>query len=112
MKKIFIAAALGMVAVVFSYCSGSKKAASSKVSFEKDLLAIVNTKCGPCHIPSKGGKKDALDTQEALSKEIDDVIRRIKLEPNQRGFMPVRGEKLPAAEIALFEKWKETGMSK
>jgi hypothetical protein len=68
--------------------------------------------CSPCHIPSKGGNKKALDNYEAAKAEIDDIIRRIELNPGDRGFMPSRRSKLNDSTITAFKQWKAAGLAK
>lgn len=76
--------------------------------YETDVRPIVESKCTPCHIPSKGGMKGALDNAEAAKKHIDDMIRRVQLSPNDHDYMPFKGKKDPLTEqeIAQLKAWK------
>jgi cytochrome c5 len=121
MKKYLIAT-VGICAaavVLFSNCHSSKKAAASSsnvvtapaVSYAVNVKSIVETHCSPCHVPSKGGNKKNLDNYDTLKASIDDVLRRIQLNPTDRGFMPFKNPKLSDSTIAVFKQWHDTGMS-
>lgn len=101
---------------MFSYCSGSKKAASKaeapRLAYENGIHTLIVGYCSPCHIPEKGGKKKAYDTYESVKGDIDEIIRRIELDPHERGFMPFKKtQKLSDSTIAVFKKWKEEGLA-
>ena len=66
--------------------------------------------CAPCHIPAQGGNKKALDTYAGVKDNIDDIIRRIELNPGDMGFMPFKHPKLPDSTIAMIKQWKTDGM--
>jgi mono/diheme cytochrome c family protein len=115
MKKISAVLLLAAAALVFTYCSSSKKAAApaavTKVNYQANVMSIVQANCTPCHFPDKGGRKKPLDTYAAVSSQIDEILRRIQLEPNQRGFMPDRKpNKLSEADIKAFVQWKADGL--
>ena len=104
---------LVMSVATFSYCNTAKKATSAKtVFYDTDVKNLVETKCTPCHVPSKGGKKAALDTYDDASKYIDDIIRRIELNPGEKGFMPFKHPNLSAEEISIFKTWKAEGLTR
>lgn len=112
MKKISVLAAMVACIIIFSNCHSSKKASAAvpKLSYEANLKTLVMDNCAPCHVPSKGGNKKALDTYASLSANIDDVIHRIELNPTDRGFMPFKHPKLSDETIGVFKKWKTDGM--
>jgi hypothetical protein len=115
MKKTLLITGLMATAVIFYNCHGSKKATSSmaarKLTYESDLKLVVEVNCTPCHIPGKGGNKKAYDNFANISKDIDEMIRRIDLNPTDRGFMPFRKPtKLSDSTINVFKKWKADGM--
>ncbi len=113
MKKLYVSAVIIMMAVFFSYCHSAKKAAAAApaaITYETHIAPIIQNSCAPCHIPAKGGNKEALDTYAGVSKEIDGILHRIKLNPTDRGFMPMRHDKLNDTTIALIQKWKDGGM--
>ena len=112
MKKVFVFISLAIVSLTISYCSASKKAAKApvKLNYETDVKAVVEANCSPCHIPSKGGKKQALDNYAGVNKNIDDILRRIQLNPTNRGFMPDKRTKLNDSTINVFKQWKSDGL--
>ena len=115
MKVYFSVFLLALTVVIFSYCSSSKKAAVSKVetpksSYESNIQTLIVGHCTPCHIPEKGGKKKAYITYASVKEDIDEIIRRIELNPDQRGYMPFKQEKLSDSTIAVFKQWKEHGL--
>jgi len=95
----------------FQFCSSGKKAASAPppVTFEKDILPVVQASCAPCHITGQG-KKKSLDSYAASKEYADDIIARIQKNPGERGFMPMRNPKLSDSTIALFTGWKKDGL--
>ena len=110
MKKIFVIAGMAALTLGLTYCSSSKKAAKAKTTYEGALATVITDNCSPCHIPAKGGNKKPYDNYANVQKDIDDMIRRIELNPTERGFMPFRKkEKLPDDIIAVFKKFKEDG---
>ncbi len=115
MKKFFVLICLTVTAIIFYNCHGSKKATAStpprKLSYESDLKTVIMANCTPCHIPAKGGNKKPYDNFANVQKDIDEMIRRIELNPTDRGFMPFKKPaKLSDSTIAVFKKWKEDGM--
>ena len=46
----------------------------------------------------------------AVKKDIDDIIRRIDLQPTDRGFMPLRGKKLSDSTINAIKQWNTDGL--
>jgi hypothetical protein len=68
------------------------------------------SKCAPCHIPP-GGNKTPFNTYASVKANIDEIIKRIELNPTDRGFMPFKKtEKLDSATINVFKQWKADGM--
>lgn len=115
MKKAILLSAMIMAILVFSYGSFSKKASEtipSLVSYDENLAPVVMANCAPCHFHNKGGKKKRLDSYKSVSSQIDEVLRRIQLNPKDRGFMPNKNPKLADSTIAIFKKWKEDGLLK
>ena len=113
MRKYAFLSLLAVVTIVFSYCSGSKKAAKAapKLSYENSVHSTIVGYCSPCHIPEKGGKKKAYDNYANVKEDIDEIIRRMELNPTEKGFMPFKKtEKLSDSTIAVFKKWKEDGL--
>jgi len=120
MKKIFIlGVVIGGSVILFSNCHSGKKSmketsttttTATAVSYSSGLKSIVAANCSPCHIPEKGGNKKALDNYDALKTNINDVIRRIELNPTDMGFMPFKHSKLSDSTIAVFKQWRDAGM--
>lgn len=113
MKKIYITSVVVMMAFFLSYCHTAKKAASAPppITFEANIKPIILNSCTPCHVPAKGGNKEALDNYAEVKKDVDDILRRIQLNPDERGFMPVRHPKLSDSTIAIIKQWKDTGLT-
>ncbi len=111
MKKLVL---VGLVTLgaVFQFCTSTKKAAAetAKISYAKNVHPIIQASCSPCHIAGQG-KAKALNNLEAAKAEADEIIARIKKNPAEKGFMPLRHPKLPDATIAVFEQWKASGLA-
>lgn len=111
MKKSILVVLMIVTVAIFSNCHSSRKAmAETKVTYENNMQTLVMNNCAPCHIPSKGGNKKALDNYVALKDNIDYVIHRIELHPGEKGFMPFKRDRLSDSTISVFKKWKEDGM--
>jgi len=119
MKKIYVFAGMAVLALGLTYCSSSKKAAKKaaetaaavpKTTYTAAVSTVIAGNCTPCHIPSKGGNKKPYDNYANVKADIDEIIRRVELNPTDKGFMPFKKtEKLPADVIAVFKKFKEDG---
>jgi hypothetical protein len=111
MRKLIVFAGIGALVFLFSYCSSSKKASSKTtlLTYDANLVLIINEKCTPCHIPDKGGRMKPLNTYEAVRADIDEIVRRISLSPEENGYMPFKNAKLSDSTIAIFKQWKEDG---
>jgi len=115
MKRFFTI--LGAVAFLGSlqYCSPAKKSAAKqpevpKLTFAANVLPLIQMKCSPCHIAPDGKKKHYV-TYDVVKADIDSMIRRVNLNPGEKGFMPFKKtEKIPDSLIAVFVKWKADGM--
>ncbi|MEO7984765.1 MAG: hypothetical protein ABI688_11860 [Bacteroidota bacterium] len=114
MKKYFILSGLAITALVFSNCHSAKKAAAVEVpksTYAANVSNVIMNSCSPCHIPAKGGNKRAYDNFANVKTDIDEMIRRIELNPGERGFMPFKKTtKLSDSTIMVFKKWKADGM--
>ena len=111
MKKYSVFLLLPAFAVL-QFCSPGKKAqapppALAKFTFDDHVKPLVSTKCGPCH--TIGNKSHLVDFSEA-KEHADDIIRRVSLTPEEKGFMPFKHDKLSDSAIAVFVKWKEDGL--
>ncbi len=118
MKKTSIVL-LAVAAIIFAACShkshpskGADTAAAkpAPTTYTSAVQAIITGKCAPCHLPSKGGKKESLESFDAVKKNITDIIARVEKNPTDRGFMPMRNPKLSDEEIATLKKWVADGL--
>lgn len=113
MKKSILLAALIITVFIFSNCHSAKKAmAAPKITYTNNLQTLVMDNCSPCHIPAKGGDKEAFDNYASIKGHIDDMITRIELHPGDKGFMPFKKERLSDSTIAIFRQWRKDGMIK
>jgi nitrate/TMAO reductase-like tetraheme cytochrome c subunit len=114
MKKIYIIFLLTIALSVFSNCHTAKKITStttvSKSTYESNLKTVIAANCTPCHIPAKGGFKKAYDNYASVKSDIDEMIRRIELNPTDKGFMPFKHAKLNDSTIAVFKQWRADGL--
>ena len=114
MNKYFAFVAIVATILLFANCSHSKKTmamAVPKLNFESNVQTVIVAKCSPCHIPAKGGNKKAYDNFANVKTDIDEIIRRIELDPAERGFMPFRNNtKLSDSTIAVFKQWRTDGL--
>ena len=111
MKKVFLPATVIALSIFLVNCHGPKQAASVPVAaltYEGDVKEVISQNCSPCHISTKG-KMKPYDNYANTSADIDEIIRRIQLNPGDRGFMPFKHPKLPDSTIAIFTKWKDQG---
>ena len=115
-KPLALLTVIVAAVVLFSNWHTQKKAAAETkivpaptLSYAANVKSVVETNCTPCHIPSRGGNKKALDSYDNLKSSIDDVLSRIQLNPSDRGFMPFRGTKLSDSTIAIFKQWRDAG---
>ncbi|WP_121353927.1 hypothetical protein [Flavisolibacter nicotianae] len=111
MKKIVLFVLVALV-TVFQFCSSSKKAASdsSHITYARNVQPVIQANCSPCHNPPQGRAKP-LNSYDAAKAHADEILVRIKKSPEEKGFMPMRHPKLADSTIAVFEKWKETGLA-
>jgi len=110
MKKAFIALT-GAGIIIFAACT--PKASPAKIvltTYAADVLPLIQAKCTPCHLPSKGGFKANFETFAGALKYGADMVTRIERNPGERGFMPMKNAKLSAEEIAVFKKWVSDGL--
>lgn len=114
MRKIVFS--LAVIALVVTSQSFTAKSAYQNpkdpaLSYAKDIVPIMQASCTPCHFPPDG-RKEPLDSYEAVKKNIGEVIARVKLPHDDRKFMPFR-EKKPALNdslIKVLETWQAQNM--
>jgi hypothetical protein len=112
MKKYLIAGCMIATAMTFYNCNNAKKAtvAVPKSTYESNITTVIAANCSPCHIPSKQGNKKPYDNYANTKSDIDEIIRRIELNPSDRGFMPFKHPKLSDSTIAVFKQWRSDGL--
>lgn len=122
---MYVSLCIVCAAAAFTYCSSSRKSSSAsttaatavtkpavkKINYTDNVAAIVAANCAPCHFPDKGGNKRALDTYAGVSGQADEILRRIQLQPNERGFMPRQHPRLSDSTINVIKQWKAEGMT-
>jgi len=98
---------------VLQNCGSSKKAANKKmvVSFEKNVMPIMQASCTPCHFPPEGRKKP-LNNYDAVKANIDDILMRVKLPHEDNRFMPWKSKKPPLSDTAInvLVEWQKQNM--
>ncbi len=111
MKKFLLLGLFLATVVVFEFCSSSKKAqkATSETTYTSDIQNVVATHCSPCHVGS-GARQKRLDSYDGVKNNISEILRRIQLNPGDKGFMPMRHPKLPDSTIQIFAKWRNDGL--
>ena len=114
MKKIIVLAAVLITVILFTYCSATKKAAvlpSAKITYQANIVPLLQANCVPCHFPEKNGRKKPLDNYADVSKLYDDAMRRVQLNPTEKGFMPDRKPaKISDSTFNVLKQWKVDGM--
>src|SRR5688572_29597660 len=100
MKRFLVPFIFVATIVVFNRCSGPKQATTDvpKLTYENDLKTVIAGNCSPCHFPPKGNKKP-YDNFTNVKTDIDEMIRRIELNPTDKGFMPFKKQKLSDSVI-------------
>ncbi len=113
MRKIIAFTAIIATVLIFVNCSSAKKTAATavpKLTYETNVQTAITSYCSPCHISGKGNKKP-YDNFANVKADIDEIIRRIELNPTDRGFMPFRkSTKLSDSTINVFKQWKTDGL--
>jgi mono/diheme cytochrome c family protein len=115
MKKYSLLFITAATSLMLTYCGSSKKATATKVvpksTYALAVSTVIMNNCAPCHIPAKGGNKKPYDNFANVKTDIDDIIRRIEMNPTDRGFMPFKkNAKLSDSTIAVFKQWKADGL--
>jgi cytochrome c553 len=78
-------------------------------TFAANIQPLVLAKCAPCHTPSKAGNKADLENYISAKAYAADMVKRVEMNPTDRGFMPFRHDKLADEDIALLKKWVSDG---
>lgn len=117
MKKIKFLFFLIAIIVISIKCNTAKTSGMDTVpkekslSFNADILPIMQTSCTPCHFPPEGRKKP-LENYAHVKENIKDIIARVKLPKDNAQFMPFKNKKLALNDslIAVLEKWEKQNM--
>lgn len=115
MKKYIIPLFLFSAILILPYCTTVKKSAAvttvPSYTYVSDVAPIIQARCTPCHFPETG-KKKFLDTHEAVSSTIDDILYRVQLPHDNPKFMPFKNKKEPLSDslVMVLKVWKEAGM--
>lgn len=98
---------------VFVACT--KKASPGKsaveTSYQADIVPLLQAKCTPCHLPTKGGFKADFENFESAKKYASEMVKRVLMNPGERGFMPFKGTRLSEEEISVFKQWVDQGLT-
>ena len=110
MKKALILVLFFATVVVFEFCSGSKKAQKSvpSITYANHVQSTIAGNCSPCHVGANA-RSGHLDSYDAAKSHIDEIVRRIQLNPTDKGIMPFKHEKVPDSTITVFVDWKAAG---
>jgi hypothetical protein len=108
MKKVLVPALFLATLVIFQFCSSSKKAQKApKITYSNKVQSVIAGSCSPCHVGN--ARSGHLDSYDSAKAHINDIVRRIQLNPTDRGFMPSRRSKLPDSTIQFFVAWQNAG---
>jgi hypothetical protein len=131
MKKLLLFASATMVVAILTQCKTTKEPGTGGntakaivdeapakiiikepvISYAKDIAPFIKLSCAPCHF-APDGKKEPLDTYNALKENITTVVRHIKLPVEDPNYMPFKSKKpaISAENIAKLELWVKGGM--
>jgi mono/diheme cytochrome c family protein len=100
----------------------AKEPANDELRFTRDVAPILVQKCQGCHGPQKQKGDYRLDTFDRLMKPGDSEVApvvpgdpaaselfRLITSPDEHKRMPQKDDPLPAAQVALIEKWIRAG---
>lgn len=109
-KTLFVLTIIGIT--VFAACT--KKASPGNTvkstTYTTDIAPLIQAKCSPCHLPSKGGNKGDFENYTSAKKYGPEMLVRVIKNPGERGFMPRMNPKLSEQEISVIKKWIDDGM--
>jgi hypothetical protein len=75
-----------------------------------DVLPLIQLKCGPCHLRSRGGVKANFENYKTAKKNGVAMLERIQLPDGKKKYMPLKNPRLSTEEIAVFKKWVDDGL--
>ncbi len=82
---------------------------NAPVTFERNIKALITTKCAPCHTQG-GNRNNKWDNYTNLKTQITGVMGRVRKEPDDPLFMPKNGSKLTKEEMDLLNRWIDEGL--
>lgn len=114
MRKILFLVIGIFLLVVLQNCKSTKASkyqAPTALSYNKDIVPILQTSCTPCHFPPDG-RKEPLNSYETVKNNISAVIERVKLPKEDIKFMPFKSKRpaLNDSLIAVLETWQKQNM--
>ncbi len=83
---------------------------SSPTTYATHVLPLIQLKCGPCHLRSKGGIKTNFENYKTAKKNGVAMLERIQLPSTKKKYMPTKNPRLSDEEIAVFKKWVDDGL--
>lgn len=111
-KAVLIILSICLLAILQN-CSSSKKVNKTAIviSFDKDVMPILQSRCTPCHFPPEG-RKQALNTYDAVKANINEIISRVKMPQEATAFMPFKSKKAPLSDslINILQEWQKQNM--
>ena len=79
-------------------------------TYAADVLPLIQLKCSPCHLRSKGGIKTNFENYKTAKKNGVAMLERIQLPDGKKKYMPLKNPRLSTEEIAVFKKWVDDGL--
>lgn len=115
--KILVILLSAALMLALSYCNFPKEIAKTgnevlrfKTTYSGNVSITISSYCSPCHIPAKGGFKKDYSNYTNVKTDIDEIIRRIELNPGDKGFMPFKRTKVSDSVVNVFKQWKVDGL--
>lgn len=81
---------------------------TTKITFDKNVQAILVTQCAPCHMPG-GDRINKWDTFAKAKTYYTAIANRVQRKTSDEGFMPKNGSKLSQNDINIILKWEKDG---
>jgi hypothetical protein len=122
--KRFLNSSLTLLTIVFFVACSQKTAPTAhtppmadseydgpRVTYQADIVPLMQRSCSPCHYPEKSGRKEPLDNYAAVKDHALEILERVQLPQSSLKFMPYEKKKQPlsAEEVELFKNWARGG---
>lgn len=111
MAKKILFPVFGLMVLCLQFCTSAKKVQVLEtpkkpvaITYNGHVKSLIISKCSPCHLST--GNEVSYDNYESAKENIEDIIRRVKRNPDEHGFMPQKAVKLSDSLIHVFEQWK------